>query len=593
MKKFLYIVIAVALSFASCSKDSAIVQNTEDVKDEADKNRKIVFNFDFLGGSSYDDDSKAVKQGWAEGDIVCMFFDGITDGYLRLTNTSGSSKSWSVEPIGEIASEITAGEKTVRTIYVPFADEALAPEYSGGKWTINTGDVYFTSATATAVVTEEEDKTVIKSSVELKRYPGYVQIYIQKDARFPETVQYHCNQLDRYDKVELASDGTFTPIKAEDNEHFDIRPLTEDDPDGLVFYGILKSSQPSSTIFRVDGGFNEEGKPETYPIIFTYELENKVLEAKAYTIKYRNESYKWGPWARVLWGKYLIADGKYVQFTPGNLQVQHPDNTIPHWKFAGSQKEIIGELNAWQPDLNVFDHYQDTYQWGATGVCNNTCTPTYTADGTQYIALSQGRFEKDRPLSGRWDLIDKGAQDCAFMYSTGGTVYDAHRGATVAAEGDDWGSNVVEYTKANTFRTLSASQWNHLTSHLVTPAKRTTVGGQPGWAIVLGGQIADSYTDAEWAEAELDQGAVFFPRAGVRAGFNNHPQYPNQIEAYRNSDIDDCYKYWTCTITDELWASRQLILPASVYLRGETGKVECHADYASWGFAVRLAKDVK
>ncbi len=619
MKKISILLTAVsALILASCSKTEIV---SLDPENETGKS-EVLFDFNIGGESSFEAGSKAVKTGWAAGDVVFIFANDVTtEGYLRLTNTDGSTKGWNVSAQGDFADKLAVGDITIDVIHVPFADADVIPEYSDGTWTINTGDVFFTTETGvTATVSEENENKKIVASVELAKYPGYVQVYIQKDARFPEGVQYHCNQLDRFDKVTL-TDGAFAPVAAADNMHFDVRVFDENGEDGakgIVFYGILKDEQNTNTVFKVDGGFDEDGYPLNSPIVFTYTLENKQLEAKAYRLKWADTKLEWGKWARALWHPYKVSDTQVIRFSPANLQVSN--QLTPHWRFAdmdagnsAGQATVLRDSNKdIYPGFSQKNKYYDLYQWGTSGVSSSKSKPAYTDNNfypnggygvggleplpnVQYIALPPGAHGKYDKTGYRADLLN--LKDAAnggylFNYTTGATNYDSYRGKSVPADGDDWGSNSIEYGNANTFYTMTADEWKYLLAqnYYVGAA---TVNGNHGWAISMEGTTlkSENYSLAEWYEEEMTKGAVFFPEAGgsVGCGWEQTDKPKDQMTTTINYGAEGT-KYWTQSSV--AWSNGSYpgvqCLSAAVGLTN-TSEIAVSASYPWNGRPVRLA----
>lgn len=79
MKKVMILLSAV-LALVACNKETPSVQNDGTIDAS-----KVVFDLTI----NYADDTKAVKSGWASGDKVYLFFEGVTTGYV-VTEYNGS-----------------------------------------------------------------------------------------------------------------------------------------------------------------------------------------------------------------------------------------------------------------------------------------------------------------------------------------------------------------------------------------------------------------------------------------------------------------------------------------------------------------------
>lgn len=615
-----FTVIAVLVS--SCNKAEVIASNDSAGKEDVNEGSvsesgwTLECDFSFTGSSSYQIASKAVKTEWAKDDVVFIFINGIEGKFLKLTNTGSG---WKTEDVGGIVNTLSAATVTLNAIHVPYADNAVVPAYSGDKWTINIGDVYFAYATGVSgiqVLVNEETKTKrLKGTIELTRQADYVQVYFDKDERQTgiENLKIYCNQLDRYTTVTMDASGNFQYSGKDESEMvwFNAHELEADGNSGIAIYGTLKQGRSETSLFMVNDS----------PIIYDFRT-SQLTQAKAYKVSYnaaaKEAGKKWVRWTRSLPYEYEINDaGGKVRFTPGNLQVSQV--SYPHWKYADAQYSVLGTLNKnISSEFNTAAHYWDLFQWGASGLCNSSCTVIYTpAFQINYpvVPLTPAAFAPDDLCGYRGDLIGERTnipypssgsvafyrryldrenhgivKQSAFMYTTGGTVYDdqVHH-AYLPADGDDWGSNNVEFCKANVARTLTVGEWEHISAKY--PHKLTTVCNVQGWAIAPEGYTIESnYDAASFAQAEKD-GLVFFPRAGRRS-VNDY------ILSDEDSKVEEGYRYWTSSLTNEL-VDEICTLPASVSLYPKASNPELYpdkivprADFGAWGTAVRLAVDV-
>lgn len=207
------------------------------------------------------------------------------------------------------------------------------------------------------------------------------------------------------------------------------------------------------------------------------------------------------PQAKVLPGRFAIADGVYVRFSPGNLQYQASTST---WRFANVQYEMVGEQNNNISAAN--EGWIDLFGWGTSG--NEGLAP-YTIS----------------------------------------TVYSDYIGtdADIASTLYDWGLNnaIFGAGKAGDWFTLSEDEWAYLLKHHTTGlGKVEDVLGliilPEDWEIPYDCDFTkgtnyskNNYTDELWSHME-ENGAVFLPAAGYR-----HAQQTMNVGSYGF--------YWTST----------------------------------------------
>ena len=186
---------------------------------------------------------------------------------------------------------------------------------------------------------------------------------------------------------------------------------------------------------------------------------------------------------------FSVSASKQVYFSKGNLQY-HPAND--EWRFAENQTDYIGDANS-------------------------NCSLTY---------------------NGWLDLFGWSTSATNFGVSTSASVAD-YSGTFV-----DWGTNKIGNDAPNTWRTLTAAEWNYLTDtranaadlcgvaqvngvngliflpdNWVCPAGMTfksgfySVSGVPFYAAY------QTFTAEQWSKLE-SAGAVFLPAAGRRYSSN-------------------------------------------------------------------------
>ena len=214
---------------------------------------------------------------------------------------------------------------------------------------------------------------------------------------------------------------------------------------------------------------------------------------------------------------FAVSDTSYVHFSRGNLQYQPSTDT---WRFADRQYDYVGDGNANISDT-TYTGWIDLFCWG-TGD-----DPTFVAD------------------------------------------YNNHKTTFV-----DWGTNVIGADTANTWRSLTADEWQYLFQY--TRWAIATVNGTVGFLLlpahleIYKGLKEDHvYTASDFALLE-SMGVVFLPCAGGRSGLR---VYECGVQGY----------YWATTLLSETKAQYLGFRLRTAYFNKLT---------PCFGMSVRLVKDV-
>ena len=114
MKKYLILMLAAVAALVSCVENTLVPENEEKTP--------VTFNL----SARYPGDTKAVKTGWENGDVIFVFFSGIAENYLKMSYADGS---WTAtEMTGRVEGPIglTDGQTgTMRAIFLPFGNDAM------------------------------------------------------------------------------------------------------------------------------------------------------------------------------------------------------------------------------------------------------------------------------------------------------------------------------------------------------------------------------------------------------------------------------------------------------------------------------------
>ena len=248
---------------------------------------------------------------------------------------------------------------------------------------------------------------------------------------------------------------------------------------------------------------------------------------------------------------FSVGAGKYVAFSPGNLQYSGVKSGNYRWSFAAHQYDCIGAANV---DNGALADKIDLFGWSA----DNTTAP--------------------------WGI------------STSTTTSD-YSGDFV-----DWGTNAIGQDAANTWRTLSSEEWGYLFNSrtdasskygvarinlnadgskymngvIVLPDTWTCPSGitfKSGVASSKGEQYYADYqtfTLSQWEQLE-QSGAVFLPAAGYRLGTN-----------VGNVQVSGSYRSSTADGADNAYY---------VYFRSDRFGPKDSSE-RSYGRAVRLVQDL-
>ncbi|MBP3203283.1 MAG: hypothetical protein J6M31_06755 [Bacteroidales bacterium] len=169
MKKYFVWAFIVLASLVSCGKE---VPGKPDETGEA-----VVFNLEAVHPDGAD--TKAVKTGWDNGDVIFVFFNkAAAPNYLKMTY---DGSSWtSSEYAGATATPGTLGLKngdtgTMRAVYLPFGGEETVSADGTSFVFGNTDYTYY--LTATLPYTVEDNK--VSGAFDMAIPEGYVQFFVE------------------------------------------------------------------------------------------------------------------------------------------------------------------------------------------------------------------------------------------------------------------------------------------------------------------------------------------------------------------------------------------------------------------------------
>ena len=127
MKKYFVLLAAALLALAACEKTAPI--------EEPQPKAPTQLVVDFAPAYGAAPDTKAVKKGWEDGDVVLMIFEDVTTGYLKMTF---DGTSWSTSLEGMRVSDLTASGRQLVALHFPFCrDMGLKYNVSLSNFTVD------------------------------------------------------------------------------------------------------------------------------------------------------------------------------------------------------------------------------------------------------------------------------------------------------------------------------------------------------------------------------------------------------------------------------------------------------------------------
>ncbi len=246
---------------------------------------------------------------------------------------------------------------------------------------------------------------------------------------------------------------------------------------------------------------------------------------------------------------FSIADGKQIYFSPGNLQCSGTSSFEYVWSFSENQYDMLGTANV---SGDALADKVDLFGWSTTGIAT-------------------------------WGISTFQNND----YYSGDFV--------------DWGTNAINANEANTYRTLTDTEWKYLLENRTDATKKMGVArinlnsdgsqyvnglillpdswtGQEGVTFKSGlGHGYDEaayanqqiFTLAQWQKLEA-AGAVFLPASGWRIGTGFSEQ---QVNGY----------YWSATLSST---------NSAYYLYFNAGQTSVIDNFRYTGQMVRLVCEI-
>ena len=191
MKKTVLIALSALFTFAACQK-APVAQNEEQTEV-----KEIIFKISV----NHSDDTKAVKTNWTDGDIVYLFFEDVTAGYVTLTR---SGSDWTPGLVDITAAELVSATQ-MHAVFFPYEQPEIEAKASGYGYTFKTKSeghtaataglgiyTYYMTANSSCTITDNGDGTAtLEGTLNMAIPAGYVQFYIPADgSKYNEDYRY-------------------------------------------------------------------------------------------------------------------------------------------------------------------------------------------------------------------------------------------------------------------------------------------------------------------------------------------------------------------------------------------------------------------
>ncbi len=247
MKKII-LLFSVALCLLSCNKEQAL----NPIKDATEPDQTPV---EVVGTPiTFDiniEETKAIKTGWVDGDIVYVFFKGLETKYLKLVR---SGTKWNSScPGGTITDSDLSGlaEKKLYAIYFPVAAEI---SYADNKFSFTSGgEPIYQFYNYCQGMSYTLSGTKVSASFSLNKAPGMIQFHIAGIEANVGDYTFACNGICPRACVNVdISAGTFST----QDLSYGARLYGVADSDGGIFAGYRESSSAIDYDFVVSSATN-------------------------------------------------------------------------------------------------------------------------------------------------------------------------------------------------------------------------------------------------------------------------------------------------------------------------------------------------
>lgn len=577
MKKTLAFLSAL-VALVACSKEAHVVEELTQKE-----NQEIKINLNISRGDIADATKATVKKGWAENDVIFIFFNNATaPHYLELKYNK--DKEWKPRLVDLTSEEITASD-AITAIYLPYGS-AFTVAANSSDYTIKNyknnpaGDDYcghFYMVQGAGFTYEDNTLT---GTITLAAPSVGVHKYVHFDVSgYADDHQYVLNQdyMRTITLRSIASDGTVdSPISSNDFPNYlglGIPGYIDEANEIVSFSGVLDYN--SAVKKKKDYRFVIHDK--TSGTAYSRVKEGQTISTNMYIgLGAISDEKIWTP----IPAKYFsVSPTKLVSFSSGNLvatikEVSDGEPTNATWGFHDYQYDVVypsGGTQGFEVDdrIDLFGwSVEDGSYYGISS--NNSFTLKSFVDWgnliSGYRTLSQA---EEMYLLGQ-----RGSNDeTGFALSM-----DRYRkyGRAVINDGVNNRKGIViipdTWTdpKVTTFKGTSSSYFNG-------GDNKTNGGKDSSWGSDPSEDATNYYNLTTWS-AMQSAGAIFLPAAGQRkesGGIVNNITNVNAQGYYWFSNYSDSNK------------------PYYMYFNGSTNMATANESGAAYkGYSVRLVRDL-
>lgn len=347
MKK-LFAIMSAVLALAACSKGE--LAEVEEQKQDNAASNPVTFNItvDDMG-------TKALKTGWADGDVIYIKFSGINDKYVYITY---NGSSWNVTQSTPFdASDFDGKTKQFGAVHFPVPVNA---NLEGTQISLVFKDKAGKSIQTYFLYQSNGSYTVSGAEVNLR-------LSLQKHSKM---ALFHVAGIQASaSEYTLAVSGNPTLTAIYPPYCGRIGNTGSVNPDHMTnkFGPVPGVADSDGAVFAVwlEEGFNGTTPRElTFTLIHSSGQEYSISGSKIISAgkQYELPALNSNKWSLKYLGPFTVSARKKVFISPGNLQYQASTKT---WRFAPNQWDAIGNDNK-----NVAEDYSgwiDLFAWGTSG----------------------------------------------------------------------------------------------------------------------------------------------------------------------------------------------------------------------------------
>ena len=307
MKKLFYVLCG-CIALVACNKINTDIHQDGHACD-------INFNLSV----NYPVGTKAVKSGWEDGDIVFIFFQDVTTGYVTM-KYNGSSWETPVFRGHATISELSESGKTLTALYRPFITSTSASYDNEDGWFFPTHKYtyYMVAEKVPYTVSISDGITTLSATINMTNPEGFVQFFIEDPSPEDEAYELGIDAVYPARAEYVSSDGTVSEY-------------------GLEFYNALPG-------YAVNGGY-----------IFSGKLENNDRYVNTFGPNYYFTKKRKSDNSRA---DFFTAQPKKIS---SHDAIKLPANNSERWLPVGKDKTV--NLKKGTTDLGTWHtcNYQQSY----------------------------------------------------------------------------------------------------------------------------------------------------------------------------------------------------------------------------------------